>query len=133
MSLKSQIVDLKTEGYWKDLLDIFQLDIVVKQWFDPRTHCGCTYHLHVQLASADYIVSASSELHLRSFNSAIMPNEKRSASPSLITFQVSITSFYNMGARNPVLKRLVRALCHQQQHHYQPQNSQEPRYYQNST
>uniref|UniRef100_A0A8C6I7B2 Uncharacterized protein n=1 Tax=Mus spicilegus TaxID=10103 RepID=A0A8C6I7B2_MUSSI len=49
MCLKSQIVDLKAEDYCEELMDTF------------RAHCGCTYQLRVQLASADYIVLASFE------------------------------------------------------------------------
>uniref|UniRef100_A0A8C9K4P4 F-box protein 6 n=1 Tax=Panthera tigris altaica TaxID=74533 RepID=A0A8C9K4P4_PANTA len=61
MCLKSQLVDLKAEGYGEELLDTFRPDIVVKDWFAARADCGCTYHLRVQLASADYIVLASFE------------------------------------------------------------------------
>ncbi|XP_008829766.1 F-box only protein 6 isoform X1 [Nannospalax galili] len=32
MCLKSQMVDLKAEGYWEELLDTFRPDIVVKDW-----------------------------------------------------------------------------------------------------
>lgn len=32
MCLKSQIVDLKAEGYWEELMDTFRPDIVVKDW-----------------------------------------------------------------------------------------------------
>ncbi|XP_046939588.1 F-box only protein 6 isoform X1 [Lynx rufus] len=61
MCLKSQLVDLKAEGYGEELLDTFRPDIVVKDWFAARADCGCTYHIRVQLASADYIVLASFE------------------------------------------------------------------------
>ncbi|XP_020949008.1 F-box only protein 6 isoform X1 [Sus scrofa] len=61
MCLKSQLIDLKAEGYWEELLDKFRPDIVVKDWFAARADCGCTYHIRVQLASADYIVLASFE------------------------------------------------------------------------
>ncbi|KAL1776609.1 F-box only protein 44 isoform X1 [Sigmodon hispidus] len=61
MCLKSQMVNLKAEGYWDKLMDNFRPDIVVKDWFAPRADCGCTYHLRVQLVSADYIVLASFE------------------------------------------------------------------------
>lgn len=36
MCLKSQVVDLKAQGYWEELLDIFLPDIVVKDWFPPE-------------------------------------------------------------------------------------------------
>ncbi|KAI4536930.1 hypothetical protein MG293_013133 [Ovis ammon polii] len=61
MCLKSQIIDLRAEGYWEELLDKFRPDIVVKDWFAPRADCGCTYHIRVQLASADYLILASFE------------------------------------------------------------------------
>ncbi|XP_031319922.1 F-box only protein 6 isoform X2 [Camelus dromedarius] len=61
MCLKSQLIDLKAEGYWEELLDTFRPDIVVKDWFAARADCGCTYHIRVQLASADYIILASFE------------------------------------------------------------------------
>ncbi|KAM6216908.1 F-box only protein 6-like [Rhynchocyon petersi] len=61
MCLKSQLVDLKAEGYWEELLDTFRPDIVVKDWFAARADCGCSYHLRVHLTSADYIVLASFE------------------------------------------------------------------------
>ena len=32
MCLKSQLIDLKAEGYWEELLDNFRPDIVVKDW-----------------------------------------------------------------------------------------------------
>lgn len=32
MCLKSQLIDLKAEGYWEELLDKFRPDIVVKDW-----------------------------------------------------------------------------------------------------
>lgn len=32
MCLKSQMVDLKAEGYWEELMDTFRPDIVVKDW-----------------------------------------------------------------------------------------------------
>ena len=32
MCLKSQLVDLKAEGYGEELLDTFRPDIVVKDW-----------------------------------------------------------------------------------------------------
>lgn len=32
MCLKSQIIDLRAEGYWEELLDKFRPDIVVKDW-----------------------------------------------------------------------------------------------------
>uniref|UniRef100_A0A9L0RA66 F-box protein 6 n=1 Tax=Equus caballus TaxID=9796 RepID=A0A9L0RA66_HORSE len=61
LCLKSQLVDLKAEGYWEELLDTFRPDIVVKDWFAARADCGCTYRIGVHLTSADYITLASFE------------------------------------------------------------------------
>ncbi|XP_032156291.1 F-box only protein 6 isoform X1 [Sapajus apella] len=61
MCLKSQLVDLVANGYWKELLDTVRPDIMVRDWFAARADCGCTYQLKVYLASADYFVLASFE------------------------------------------------------------------------
>ncbi|XP_046517488.1 F-box only protein 6-like isoform X3 [Equus quagga] len=61
LCLKSQLVDLKAEGYWEELLDTFRPDIVVKDWFAARADCGCTYRIGVHLTSADYLTLASFE------------------------------------------------------------------------
>ncbi|XP_012577656.1 PREDICTED: F-box only protein 6 isoform X2 [Condylura cristata] len=61
MCLKSQMVDLKAEGYWEELLDTYRPDIIVKDWFAARSDCGCTYCIRVHLTSANYIVLASFE------------------------------------------------------------------------
>uniref|UniRef100_A0A452VDM0 F-box protein 6 n=1 Tax=Ursus maritimus TaxID=29073 RepID=A0A452VDM0_URSMA len=61
MCLKSQLVDLKAEGYWDELLDTFRPEIEVKDWFAARADCGCTYHIRVHLVSDNYIVLASFE------------------------------------------------------------------------
>ncbi|XP_030393385.1 F-box only protein 44 isoform X1 [Gopherus evgoodei] len=54
--LKFQLIDLKKEGYWDQLMDEIRPDIVVKDWYAARFDCGCRYELCVQLLSADYIV-----------------------------------------------------------------------------
>ncbi|XP_053865369.1 F-box only protein 44-like isoform X1 [Malaclemys terrapin pileata] len=54
--LKSQLIDLKKEGYWDQLMDEIRPDIVVKDWYAARFDCGCRYELCVKLLSADYIV-----------------------------------------------------------------------------
>ncbi|XP_066873494.1 F-box only protein 6 isoform X2 [Kogia breviceps] len=91
MCLKSQLIDLKAEGYWEELLDKFRPDIVVKDWFAARADCGCTYHIRVQLASADYIVLASFEpppVTVHQWNDARWT-------------EVSATSSSSTGARTP--------------------------------
>lgn len=61
LCLKSQLIDLKAEGYWEELLDNFRPDIIVTDWFAPRADCGCTYNIKVKLLSDDYIVLESFE------------------------------------------------------------------------
>ncbi|XP_036112073.1 F-box only protein 6 [Molossus molossus] len=61
LCLKSQMVDLKAEGYWEELMDVFRPDIVIKDWFAARADCGCTYNIRVQLLSATNITLASFE------------------------------------------------------------------------
>ncbi|XP_045714868.1 F-box only protein 6-like [Phyllostomus hastatus] len=58
---KSQVVNLKAEGYWEELMDEYRPDIVVTDWFASRGDCGCTYSIRVQLLSADNIALASFE------------------------------------------------------------------------
>ncbi|XP_029434070.1 ubiA prenyltransferase domain-containing protein 1 isoform X3 [Rhinatrema bivittatum] len=53
---KSQIIDLKQEGYWEELMDEIQPEIEIKDWYAARHDCGCQYQLCVQLLSQDYIV-----------------------------------------------------------------------------
>ncbi|VTJ73199.1 Hypothetical predicted protein [Marmota monax] len=50
--LKSQVVDLKAEGYWEELMDTTRPDIQVKDWFAARPDCGSKYQLCVQLLSS---------------------------------------------------------------------------------
>ncbi|XP_042334516.1 uncharacterized protein LOC121936375 [Sceloporus undulatus] len=54
--IKSQLITLKSEGYWDQLMDEVKPDIVVKDWYAARFDCGCRYQLSVRLLSADYIV-----------------------------------------------------------------------------
>ncbi|XP_077167772.1 F-box only protein 6-like isoform X2 [Paroedura picta] len=51
---KHQLITLRKEGYWDELMDETKPDIVVKDWF----HCGCPcrYQLRVKLLSADFRV-----------------------------------------------------------------------------
>lgn len=59
LCLKSQMVDLKAEGYWEELMDTVRPDIVVKDWFAARPDCGCTYNVRVLLLSANQDILAS--------------------------------------------------------------------------
>ncbi|ERE84045.1 F-box only protein 6 [Cricetulus griseus] len=91
MCLKSQMIDLKAEGYWEELMDTFRPEIVVKDWFAPRADCGCTYHLRVHLTSANYIVLASFDpppVTIEQWNDATWK-------------EASAISFSSMGARTP--------------------------------
>ncbi|XP_051844505.1 F-box only protein 6-like [Antechinus flavipes] len=54
--LKSQMIDLKAEGYWNELMDVVRPDIVVKDWFAARYDCACRYQICVQLLSANFLV-----------------------------------------------------------------------------
>ncbi|XP_074074561.1 F-box only protein 6-like [Macrotis lagotis] len=56
--LKSQLVDLKAEGYWEELMDTVKPDIVIKDWFAARNDCGCTYRICVKLLSDNHEVLA---------------------------------------------------------------------------
>ncbi|KAM5246928.1 F-box only protein 2 [Ctenodactylus gundi] len=48
---KAQVIDLRAEGYWEELLDIAQPAIVVKDWYSGRADAGCLYELTAQLLS----------------------------------------------------------------------------------
>uniref|UniRef100_A0ACB8FTB6 Uncharacterized protein n=1 Tax=Sphaerodactylus townsendi TaxID=933632 RepID=A0ACB8FTB6_9SAUR len=49
----SQLIDLVTEGLWEDLLDTFQPDIFISDWWGTHEKCGCTYNIYVVLLAAD--------------------------------------------------------------------------------
>ncbi|XP_044527209.1 F-box only protein 2 [Gracilinanus agilis] len=48
---KAQVVDLRAEGYWEELMDTTQPAIVVKDWYSSRIDSGCLYELCVKLLS----------------------------------------------------------------------------------
>ncbi|XP_058052477.1 F-box only protein 27-like [Ahaetulla prasina] len=50
---KEQVIDLLKEGFWQDLLDTYQPDIVVSDWWGGRQDCGCKYELYVVLLAAN--------------------------------------------------------------------------------
>ncbi|NXL90919.1 FBX6 protein, partial [Alectura lathami] len=50
---KSQVINLKEEGYWNELMDEKRPEIVVKDWYAARFDCGCRYELVVKLLSED--------------------------------------------------------------------------------
>ncbi|XP_076852312.1 LOW QUALITY PROTEIN: F-box only protein 50-like, partial [Brachyhypopomus gauderio] len=50
----SQQIDLKAEGLWDDLLDTFQPDIVIDDWYEESQLDASVYELHVKLLAADH-------------------------------------------------------------------------------
>uniref|UniRef100_A0ABM5ERV1 F-box only protein 27-like n=1 Tax=Pogona vitticeps TaxID=103695 RepID=A0ABM5ERV1_9SAUR len=50
---KSQVVDLLQEGFWEDLLDFYQPNIIISDRWDIRRSTGCEYSMAVTLLAAD--------------------------------------------------------------------------------
>ncbi|XP_042355988.1 F-box only protein 50 [Plectropomus leopardus] len=48
-----QLVDLKAEGLWDELLDAFQPEIVIQDWYEESQLHESIYQLHVKLLGAD--------------------------------------------------------------------------------
>lgn len=48
-----QIVDLKAEGLWDELLDEFQPEIAIQDWYEESQLHTYIYQLHVKLLGAD--------------------------------------------------------------------------------
>ncbi|XP_041657364.1 F-box only protein 50 [Cheilinus undulatus] len=48
-----QVVDLKAEGLWDELLDEFQPEIVIQDWYEESQLHDKIYELHVKLLGAD--------------------------------------------------------------------------------
>ncbi|XP_059207983.1 F-box only protein 50 [Centropristis striata] len=48
-----QVVDLKAEGLWEELLDGFQPEIVIQDWYEESQLHESIYQLHVKLLGAD--------------------------------------------------------------------------------
>ncbi|CAJ1064651.1 F-box only protein 50-like [Xyrichtys novacula] len=48
-----QVVDLKAEGLWNELLDGFQPEIVIQDWYEESDLNEYIYELHVKLLGAD--------------------------------------------------------------------------------
>ncbi|XP_053328337.1 F-box only protein 50 isoform X6 [Spea bombifrons] len=51
--VKEQVVDLVAEGLWEDLLDSYQPDIYVLDWYEDSKLHRHVYELHVTLLAAD--------------------------------------------------------------------------------
>lgn len=70
-----QVVDLKAEGLWDELLDAFQPEIVIQDWYEESQLHKSIYELHVKLLGADkttviseHSVSPTEELSVYSHN-----------------------------------------------------------------
>ncbi|XP_026184140.1 F-box only protein 50 [Mastacembelus armatus] len=48
-----QVVDLKAEGLWEELLNKFQPEIVIQDWYEESQLHKSIYQLHVKLLGAD--------------------------------------------------------------------------------
>ncbi|XP_076017556.1 F-box only protein 50 [Genypterus blacodes] len=48
-----QVVDLKAEGLWEELLDEFQPEILIQDWYEESQLHESIYQLHVKLMGAD--------------------------------------------------------------------------------
>ncbi|XP_063091589.1 F-box only protein 44 isoform X2 [Cavia porcellus] len=96
--LKSQVVDLKAEGYWEELMDTTRPDIEVKDWFAARPDCGSKYQLCVQLLS-----SAHAPLGTFQPDPATIQQKSDARSPtrSPTTHLASATSGSSMAAWTP--------------------------------
>lgn len=47
--LKSQLIDLKSEGYNNSFMDLYQPAIKISDWYAARWDCSCEYTLKVEL------------------------------------------------------------------------------------
>ncbi|NXD62292.1 FBX2 protein, partial [Eolophus roseicapillus] len=55
---KVQVIDLRAEGYWEELMDTTQPKVVVRDWYAGRSDAGCLYELCVKLLSENEDVLA---------------------------------------------------------------------------
>ncbi|XP_054503608.2 F-box only protein 2 isoform X2 [Agelaius phoeniceus] len=55
---KAQVIDLRAEGYWEELMDTTQPKIMVRDWYAGRGDAGCLYELCVKLLSENEDVLA---------------------------------------------------------------------------
>ncbi|NXE94121.1 FBX2 protein, partial [Menura novaehollandiae] len=55
---KAQVIDLRAEGYWEELMDTTQPKIMVRDWYAGRSDAGCLYELCVKLLSENEDVLA---------------------------------------------------------------------------
>lgn len=53
--IKEQIIDLKEEGFWEELLDIHQPDICIMDWYEDSQLHEYVYEINVKLLGADRV------------------------------------------------------------------------------
>ncbi|XP_042700847.2 F-box only protein 17-like isoform X1 [Chrysemys picta bellii] len=51
--VKSQLVDLLEEGLWEELLDTYQPEIYISDWWGTQRNGGCEYSICVKLLAAN--------------------------------------------------------------------------------
>nr|XP_056702284.1 F-box only protein 50 [Euleptes europaea] len=54
-SVKQQRIDLLAEGLWEELLDLYQPNITIMDWYENSKLASCVYQLHVQLLGTDQV------------------------------------------------------------------------------
>ncbi|XP_034540401.1 F-box only protein 50-like [Notolabrus celidotus] len=86
-----QVVDLKAEGLWDELLDKFQPEIVIQDWYQDSQLQEQVYELHVKLLGAD----KSKVISERS----ILPTEDRNAESKTWKEVSHVFSGYGPGVR----------------------------------
>ncbi|XP_033834108.1 F-box only protein 50-like [Periophthalmus magnuspinnatus] len=69
--IMEQMVDLKAEGLWEELLDEYRPEIVIQDWYEESSLHDFIYQLHVKLLGAD----KTSVIAEHTFN----PTEERGA------------------------------------------------------
>ncbi|XP_034539771.1 F-box only protein 50-like [Notolabrus celidotus] len=85
-----QIVDLKAEGLWDELLDEFQPEIVIQDWYEERLVDKHIYELHVRLLSENSTVISEH---------SVQPTEDRSTSSYTWKEVSHVFSGYGPGVR----------------------------------
>ncbi|XP_005987938.1 F-box only protein 50 [Latimeria chalumnae] len=51
--IKDQYIDLKNEGLWEELLDVYQPKICITDWYEESKLDKAVYEVHVKLLGAD--------------------------------------------------------------------------------
>ncbi|XP_034562992.1 F-box only protein 50-like [Notolabrus celidotus] len=85
-----QVVDLKAEGLWDELLDEFQPEIVIQDWYEESKVAEHIYELHVTLLSENMTVISEH---------SVQPTEDRSSSSYTWKEVSHVFSGYGSGLR----------------------------------